>query len=63
MTMAERFARLPTAAKLLLILTAVLLPIGIALAWVGKPESSAPMPPSTGAAKTSRGLRPHPLKV
>ena len=33
--MAERFARLPTAAKLLLILTAVLLPIGIALAWVG----------------------------
>lgn len=35
MTMAGRFARLPTAAKLLLILTAVLLPIGIALAWVG----------------------------
>ena len=35
MTAAERFARLPTAAKLLLILTAVLLPIGIALAWVG----------------------------
>jgi hypothetical protein len=33
--MAERFARLPTAAKLLLILTAVLLPIGIALAWIG----------------------------
>jgi len=33
--MAGRFARLPTAAKLLLILTAVLLPIGIALAWVG----------------------------
>ena len=28
--------RLPTAAKLLLILTAVLLPIGIALAWLGK---------------------------
>src|SRR3954467_8120034 len=35
MNMAERFARLPTAAKLLLILSAVLLPIGIALAWVG----------------------------
>src|SRR5690349_4205079 len=35
MTLAERFARLPTAAKLLLILTAVLLPIGIALAWIG----------------------------
>jgi two-component sensor histidine kinase len=35
MTTAERFARLPTAAKLLLILTAVLLPIGIALAFVG----------------------------
>jgi two-component sensor histidine kinase len=33
---AERFARLPTAAKLLLILTAVLLPIGIALAWIGE---------------------------
>jgi two-component system, sensor histidine kinase PdtaS len=33
--MGERFARLPTGAKLLLILTAVLLPIGIALAWVG----------------------------
>lgn len=35
MTAGERFARLPTAAKLLLILTAVLLPIGIALAWMG----------------------------
>ena len=35
MSFADRFARLPTAAKLLLILTAVLLPIGIALAWVG----------------------------
>jgi two-component sensor histidine kinase len=34
-TFAERFERLPTGAKLLLILTAVLLPIGIALAWVG----------------------------
>jgi two-component sensor histidine kinase len=33
--MAERFGRLPTAAKLLLILTAALLPIGIALAWIG----------------------------
>lgn len=36
MTAAERFARLPTAAKLLLILTAVLLPIGIALTWLGE---------------------------
>ncbi|MES2119459.1 MAG: histidine kinase dimerization/phosphoacceptor domain -containing protein [Pseudomonadota bacterium] len=36
MTLAERFARLPTAAKLLLILTAVLLPIGLALTWVGQ---------------------------
>jgi two-component sensor histidine kinase len=35
MTAAERFARLPTAAKLLLILTSVLLPIGIALACIG----------------------------
>lgn len=35
MSFADRFARLPTAAKLLLILTAVLLPIGIALAFVG----------------------------
>jgi two-component sensor histidine kinase len=36
MTIADRFARLPTAAKLLLILTAVLLPIGLALAWIGE---------------------------
>ncbi|HEY8435224.1 MAG TPA: histidine kinase dimerization/phosphoacceptor domain -containing protein [Sphingomicrobium sp.] len=36
MTAAERFARLPTAAKLLLILTAVLLPIGVALTWLGE---------------------------
>jgi two-component system, sensor histidine kinase PdtaS len=35
-TLAERFARLPTAAKLLIILTAVLLPIGIALAVLGE---------------------------
>ena len=35
MSLTERFARLPTGAKLLLILTAVLLPIGIALAVVG----------------------------
>src|SRR5918994_192902 len=33
---AERFAALPTAAKLLLILTAALLPIGIALVWVAE---------------------------
>ena len=33
--MAERFGRLPTGAKLLLILTAVLLPIGIGLALIG----------------------------
>lgn len=36
MRVTERFARLPTAAKLLLILTAVLLPIGIALVWFGE---------------------------
>lgn len=36
MRLSERFARLPTAAKLLLILTAVLLPIGLALTWVGQ---------------------------
>jgi two-component system, sensor histidine kinase PdtaS len=35
MSFAERFARLPTAAKLLLILTAFLLPIGIALTLLG----------------------------
>jgi two-component system, sensor histidine kinase PdtaS len=33
---ARRFARLPTAAKLLLILTAILLPMGIALTWLGE---------------------------
>lgn len=36
MTAAERFGRLPTAAKLLLILTAVLLPFGLGLAWLGQ---------------------------
>lgn len=36
MSLATRFARLPTGAKLLLILTAVLVPIGIALAWIGE---------------------------
>ena len=36
MSAAERFARLSTASKLLVILTAVLLPIGIALTWVGE---------------------------
>ena len=35
MSAADRLARLPTAAKLLLILTAVLLPIGVALTWIG----------------------------
>ncbi|MFL6829777.1 MAG: sensor histidine kinase [Sphingomicrobium sp.] len=35
MTLAERYARLPTAAKLLLILSAALLPIGIGLTLVG----------------------------
>src|SRR5687768_8530483 len=33
---ARRFAALPTAAKLLLILTAALLPIGIALVWLAE---------------------------
>jgi two-component sensor histidine kinase len=36
MSFAERFTRLPTAAKLLLILTAAILPIGIALVWIGE---------------------------
>ena len=36
MSLAERFARLPTGAKLLLILTVVLLTIGIGLAWIGE---------------------------
>ena len=36
MSAAERLARLPTAAKLLLILTAVLLPIGVALTWLSE---------------------------
>ena len=36
MSAAERFSHLPTGAKLLLILTAVLLPIGVALMWFGE---------------------------
>ena len=36
MTLAERYSRLPTGAKLLLILTAVLVPIGVVLAWLGE---------------------------
>ena len=36
MTLAERFARLSTATKLFLILTAAILPIGIALTWIGE---------------------------
>ena len=36
MSFRERFAGLPTATKLLLILTAAILPIGIALTWVGE---------------------------
>ena len=35
MSAADRFARLPTAAKLLLILTAAILPIGLVLTWIG----------------------------
>ncbi|MEA3081696.1 MAG: two-component system, sensor histidine kinase PdtaS [Sphingomonadales bacterium] len=46
MSAAERFERLPTAAKLLLILTAILLPIGTALAWLGE----------TGIGKANRAL-------
>ncbi len=38
MTAAERFARLPTAAKLLLILTIAILPIGVALVWIGQSD-------------------------
>ena len=36
MSLAERFARLPTGAKLLLILSAAMLPIGIALTWIAE---------------------------
>src|SRR5438477_1021481 len=36
MTAGERYSRLPTAVKLLLILTIVLLPIGVALIWIGE---------------------------
>ena len=36
MSVSERFARLPTAAKLFLILTAAILPIGLALVWIGQ---------------------------
>jgi two-component system, sensor histidine kinase PdtaS len=36
MSLAERLAGLPTGAKLLLILTAALLPIGIVLTWLGQ---------------------------
>ncbi len=36
MTVADRFGRLPTAAKLLLILSIALLPIGIALTWLSE---------------------------
>jgi two-component sensor histidine kinase len=36
MSLTERFARLPTGAKLLLILTALLAPIAIILAWFGE---------------------------
>jgi|tagenome__1003787_1003787.scaffolds.fasta_scaffold20930512_2 two-component sensor histidine kinase len=36
MSLADRFTKLPTGAKLLLILTAAILPIGIALVWIGE---------------------------
>jgi two-component sensor histidine kinase len=36
MSFGESFERLPTATKLLLILTAAILPIGIALTWIGE---------------------------
>ena len=36
MSLAERFSRLPTAGKLFLILSAVLLPIGLALIWLSE---------------------------
>jgi two-component sensor histidine kinase len=36
MSAADRFARLPTAAKLFFILTAAILPIGLALVWIGE---------------------------
>ena len=36
MSVRERFSRLPTGAKLFLILTAAILPIGLALVWIGQ---------------------------
>ena len=36
MSVTERFAELPTGAKLFLILTAAILPIGLALVWIGQ---------------------------
>src|SRR5439155_17475693 len=36
MSFADRFAKLSTGAKLLLILTVAILPIGIALIWIGE---------------------------
>ena len=50
--------RLPTAAKLLLILTAVLLPIGAALAWLGEQRNSPGQSTrSKGATRTSHERR------
>lgn len=49
MTLMERFARLPTAAKLLLILTAAILPIGIGLTILGE----------SGIRQANEALRGH----
>ena len=51
MSTADRFARLPTAAKLLLILTAILLPIGIALALIGEAGMRSANQAITGQAQ------------
>ena len=59
MSAAERFARLPTGAKLLLILTAVLLPIGAALwSWLGESGIRQANEALKAAPKTSPGPPP-----
>ena len=55
MSAAERFAKLPTAAKLLLIITAVLLPIGVALTWIGRADIEQAKSALSGRADDQSG--------
>ena len=57
MSLADRFARLPTGAKLLLILTAILLPIGIALTLVGSSGIREANAALEGEARTRAALQ------